>query len=51
MGFSAGLDSSTLGALIAGLLLATWLASVLIWRYGRIEQRWTLRTTNERRMP
>jgi high-affinity nickel-transport protein len=24
-----------------GLFLATWLAALLIWRYARIEQKWS----------
>ena len=28
------------GFIVAGLFCATWIASALIWRYARIEQRW-----------
>jgi high-affinity nickel-transport protein len=38
---SAVLDSGSLGLVIAALLAGTWLAAVLIWRYGRIEQKWS----------
>jgi hypothetical protein len=29
---------------IAGLLLATWLTALLVWRLGRIHERWTARS-------
>jgi nickel/cobalt transporter (NiCoT) family protein len=32
---------NTAGFVIVGLFLATWLAAVLIWRYARIEERWS----------
>jgi high-affinity nickel-transport protein len=28
------------GFLLVGLFLATWLVSLALWRYGRIEERW-----------
>jgi hypothetical protein len=31
------------GFVIAGMFIATWLAAVLIWRFGRIEQKWAVR--------
>ncbi|MFZ1996322.1 MAG: HoxN/HupN/NixA family nickel/cobalt transporter, partial [Solirubrobacteraceae bacterium] len=34
------LDLGTVGFFIVGLFLFTWLLSLLIWRYARIEQRW-----------
>ena len=37
----AGLDLNAVGFLIVGLFAVTWLAAVLIWRFGRIEQRWS----------
>jgi nickel/cobalt transporter (NiCoT) family protein len=42
-----GLDLNTLGFVIVGLFVATWAAALLIWRYGRIEEKWsaTLRST------
>jgi high-affinity nickel-transport protein len=36
-----GIDLNTLGFLIVGLFVATWLAAVLVWRFGRIEEKWT----------
>jgi high-affinity nickel-transport protein len=35
----AELDFGVLGYVIVGLFLAAWGASVLVWRFGRIEQR------------
>jgi high-affinity nickel-transport protein len=35
-----GIDLNTLGFLIVGMFLATWLVAVLVWRYGRIEEKW-----------
>src|SRR5580693_3560927 len=45
-GFWAVVDHfniNTAGFIIAGLFIATWLAAVLIWRFGRIEQKWAVR--------
>ncbi len=28
---------------IVGMFLATWLAALLIWRYGRVEEKWGAR--------
>ena len=33
---------NTAGFVIVGLFFATWLAALLIWRYARIEDRWSL---------
>ncbi|MBV9516424.1 MAG: HoxN/HupN/NixA family nickel/cobalt transporter [Mycobacteriaceae bacterium] len=35
-----GLDLNILGFVIVGLFAATWIASLLIWRFGRIEDKW-----------
>ena len=35
-----GLDLNIIGFVIVGMFVATWLAALLIWRFGRIEQRW-----------
>ena len=37
----SGLDLNVVGFLIVGLFALTWLGAVLIWRLGRIEQRWS----------
>jgi high-affinity nickel-transport protein len=34
------LDLNILGYVIVGLFVLTWVASLLIWRYGRIEEKW-----------
>ncbi len=33
-------DINTLGFIIAGVFVATWLIALAIWRFGRIEERW-----------
>jgi high-affinity nickel-transport protein len=37
----AGFNLNTVGFVIVGLFVGTWLAAVLIWRFGRIEEKWT----------
>jgi nickel/cobalt transporter (NiCoT) family protein len=39
-GWWENIDSGTLGAIIAGVFLAGWVLSLMIWRVGRIEERW-----------
>jgi high-affinity nickel-transport protein len=34
-------DLNRLGFVIVGLFVATWLLAAGVWRYGRIEERWT----------
>jgi hypothetical protein len=34
---------NTAGFIIAGLVIVTWLGTVLSWRFGRIEQKWAVR--------
>ncbi len=36
----AGLDLNVVGFAIVGLFLVVWAGAVLVWRVGRIEQRW-----------
>jgi high-affinity nickel-transport protein len=38
--FVAGLDFGMLGYLIVGLFLAAWAVSVMLWKFGRIEERY-----------
>jgi nickel/cobalt transporter (NiCoT) family protein len=38
--FVAGLDFGMLGYLIAGLFLAAWAASAMLWKFGRVEERY-----------
>jgi len=37
----AGLDLNVIGFAIVGIFVATWLAALLVWRVGRIEERWS----------
>ena len=39
-GFIAGLDFAILGYMIVGTFLIAWAASVAIWKFGRIEERY-----------
>jgi high-affinity nickel-transport protein len=42
----ASLDLEYVGFAIVGLFAVTWTAAVAIWRFGRIEQRWTADSTS-----
>lgn len=35
-----GIDTGTLGFVIAGMFIATWMLALAIWRFGLIEERW-----------
>ncbi|GAA4631886.1 HoxN/HupN/NixA family nickel/cobalt transporter [Actinoallomurus vinaceus] len=37
----AGLDLNTAGFVITGLLLVIWAGALAVWKFGRIEQRWS----------
>ncbi|KAF6000203.1 HoxN/HupN/NixA family nickel/cobalt transporter [Streptomyces mirabilis] len=37
----AGLDLNVLGFVIVGLFFVTWLVAVAVWKFGRIEEKWT----------
>jgi high-affinity nickel-transport protein len=37
----AGLDLNNVGFAIVGLFVLTWLVAWLVWRYGRVEERWS----------
>jgi high-affinity nickel-transport protein len=39
----AGIDLNTLGFVIAGMFVLTWAIALSVWRFGRIEERWTAR--------
>ncbi|MFD7667011.1 HoxN/HupN/NixA family nickel/cobalt transporter [Streptomyces sp. NPDC059788] len=39
-GLSA-LDLNTIGFVIVGLFFATWAAALAIWKFGRVEEKWT----------
>jgi high-affinity nickel-transport protein len=38
-----GLDLNYVGFVIVGLFVATWAIALLVWRYGRIEEKWDAR--------
>jgi high-affinity nickel-transport protein len=38
-----GIDLNTIGFLIVGLFVLTWAAALLVWKYGRIEDKWNAR--------
>ncbi|KAB7755396.1 HoxN/HupN/NixA family nickel/cobalt transporter [Mycolicibacterium mucogenicum] len=40
-GWINGLDLNLLGFIVVGLFVVTWVAALLIWRYARIEAKWT----------
>src|ERR1700749_2714291 len=37
-----GINLNAIGFLIVGLFVVTWVAAILIWRYARIEEKWTV---------
>ncbi len=39
-GFMRDFNLNVAGFLIVGLFIVTWIAALVIWRYGRIEERW-----------
>jgi nickel/cobalt transporter (NiCoT) family protein len=36
-----GLDLNIVGFVIVGMFVVTWAIALLVWRYGRIEEKWT----------
>src|ERR1700678_2785834 len=36
-----GGDLNTVGFVVVGMFVVTWVIALLVWRYGRIEERWT----------
>ncbi|MGN9760008.1 HoxN/HupN/NixA family nickel/cobalt transporter [Streptomyces sp. SD31] len=36
-----GLDLNTAGFVVVGLFAVTWIVALLVWRIGRIEEKWT----------
>jgi len=36
------LDLNTVGFLVVGMFVFTWAVALLVWRYGRIEEKWNL---------
>ena len=39
--FVSALNLNLVGYFIVGLFVVTWAVALAIWRYGRIEERWT----------
>ncbi len=37
----AGLDLNIIGFVIVGLFFVTWIVALLVWKFGRIEAKWT----------
>ncbi|MET7733486.1 HoxN/HupN/NixA family nickel/cobalt transporter [Streptomyces sp. NPDC005402] len=37
----SGLDLNVLGFVIVGLFFATWIVALVVWKVGRIEEKWT----------
>lgn len=37
----SGVDLNMIGFVIVGMFVVTWLAALLIWRFGRIEEKWS----------
>jgi high-affinity nickel-transport protein len=37
----SGLDLNVIGYVIVGLFFATWAVALLVWKFGRIEEKWT----------
>jgi high-affinity nickel-transport protein len=40
-GWWENVDINTLGLIVAGLFVLTWVAALLVWRLGRVEERWS----------
>lgn len=36
-----GLDLNIIGYLVVGLFVATWIAAFAVWKFGRIEEKWS----------
>jgi nickel/cobalt transporter (NiCoT) family protein len=36
-----GLDLNAVGYFVVGMFVVTWAVALLVWRYGRIEEKWT----------
>jgi high-affinity nickel-transport protein len=39
----SGIDINTLGFVIVGMFVLTWVIALAVWHFGRIEERWTVR--------
>ncbi len=36
----SGIDLNSIGFIVVGLFLVTWIVAMAIWKYGRIEEKW-----------
>jgi nickel/cobalt transporter (NiCoT) family protein len=41
------IDLNTVGFIIVGMFVVTWLGALAVWRYGRIEQRWAVASADD----
>jgi high-affinity nickel-transport protein len=41
-----GLDLNTVGFAVVGMFVLTWVVALLVWRYGRIEEKWAATKVN-----
>jgi high-affinity nickel-transport protein len=41
-GWVGGLDLNVIGFVIVGMFVLTWVVAMLVWRFGRIEERWAV---------
>jgi nickel/cobalt transporter (NiCoT) family protein len=46
-GFMYNFNINTAGFVIVGMFILTWLAALLFWRFGRIEEKWSARLQPE----
>jgi nickel/cobalt transporter (NiCoT) family protein len=42
-GFMYNFNINTAGFVIVGMFIVTWAAAILIWKYARIEEKWSAR--------
>ncbi|MGO8686182.1 MAG: HoxN/HupN/NixA family nickel/cobalt transporter [Candidatus Dormibacteria bacterium] len=47
-GYVAGFNINQAGFIIVGLFVVTWAVALVIWRFGRIEQRWSAAASRSR---
>ena len=47
--FTENFNINTAGFIIVGMFIVTWLAALTIWKYGRIEEKWSAKLTNHTR--
>ena len=45
LGWISELDLNVVGYVIVGLFVVTWLVALAVWRFGRIEERWSVETS------